>query len=170
MSALYYCHTDSPVGPLLLAGDHDSLHFLSFPEGHKAFGPRPEWAFSEAPFAEVRRQLDAYFAGTLRQFDLPLTLSGTAFQNRVWRLLATIPYGETTSYGALARQLETPSASRAVGAANGNNPLPVILPCHRVIGSSGALTGFGGGLPVKKFLLQHEAEIAGVGDPQLSLF
>lgn len=170
MSALYYCHTDSPVGPLLLAGDRDSLHYLSFPEGHKSFAPRPDWVLSEAPFAETRRQLDAYFAGTLRQFDLPLTLSGTAFQNRVWRLLATIPYGETTSYGALARQLGTPKASRAVGAANGNNPLPVILPCHRVIGSSGALTGFGGGLPVKKFLLRHEAEVAGIGDRQLSLF
>lgn len=170
MSPLSYCYTDSPVGPLLLAGNDEALHFLSFPSGHKAFGPRADWVPSDAPFDEVRRQLDAYFAGTLRQFDLPLALSGTDFQNRVWRLLAQIPFGETRSYGEQARLIGRPKASRAVGAANGNNPLPVILPCHRVVGSNGALTGFGGGLPVKEYLLNHEARVAGRGDPQMSLF
>ncbi|WP_258093663.1 methylated-DNA--[protein]-cysteine S-methyltransferase [Salipiger pentaromativorans] len=170
MTRLFYCHTDSPVGRLLLAGDTGALHFLSFPSGHKSFGPHPDWVFAEAPFAEVRRQLDGYFSGSLRHFDLPLKLSGTAFQNRVWTLLAEIPFGETRSYGEQARALGAPKASRAVGAANGNNPLPIILPCHRVVGANGALTGFGGGLPVKQYLLRHEAEVMGLGNPQLSLF
>ncbi|SDE43210.1 methylated-DNA-[protein]-cysteine S-methyltransferase [Salipiger thiooxidans] len=169
-AALSWCHTDSPIGPLLLAGDSDALHFLSFPSGHKAFGPREGWHEDPTPFDAVRRQLDAYFAGTLTRFDLRLAPQGTAFQTRVWQLLAEIPYGTTRSYGALATQLGTPNASRAVGAANGANPIPIILPCHRVIGQDGALTGFGGGVEVKRFLLQHEAEVSGVAETQLSLF
>lgn len=156
MTGLLYTYFESPVGALLLAGDETALHFLSFPKGHKSFGPDPEWRRSNAPFKEAVRQLDAYFAGDLTQFDLPLHLSGTAFQNSVWRLLAEIPLGETRTYGELARTLGRPKASRAVGAANGNNPIPIILPCHRVLGSNGSLTGFGGGLPVKDFLLRHE--------------
>lgn len=154
--ALSYTHYESPVGALLLAGDASSLHFLSFPGGHKAFGPHPAWQRDDTAFGEVKAQLAAYFNGTLRSFDLPLTLHGTDFQKRVWTYLASIPFGETRSYGQLANDLGTPKASRAVGAANGANPLPVILPCHRVIGSTGKLTGFGGGLPTKTFLLELE--------------
>lgn len=154
--ALSYSYFESPVGELLLAGNEASLHYLSFPGGHKAFGPHPQWKRDDTPFGEVRDQLTAYFDGRLRAFDLPLTLNGTDFQKSVWTYLATIPFGETRSYGQLAQELGTPRASRAVGAANGANPLPVVLPCHRVIGSTGKLTGFGGGLPTKKFLLELE--------------
>jgi methylated-DNA-[protein]-cysteine S-methyltransferase len=154
--ALRFTYYESPVGRLLLAGDDAALHTLSFPGGHKAFGPKPEWRRAEAPFAEAKRQLAAYFGGELQGFDLPLAFSGTAFQNKVWRALLQIPYGETRSYGWLAARIGRPSASRAVGAANGANPLPVIVPCHRVIGASGALTGFGGGIETKKHLLDLE--------------
>lgn len=156
MTDLCYTHIASPIGTLLVAGTNKAVHFLSFPTGHKAFGPQPDWQRSDAPFNEVRRQLDAYFSGVLRQFDLPLHLGGTTFQNSVWRNLAGIPFGETRSYGQIATTLGRPKASRAIGAANGNNPIPIILPCHRVIGANGSLTGFGGGLPVKEFLLRHE--------------
>jgi len=156
MTELSYTHIDSPVGPLLVAGDDDALHYLNFPNSPKAFGPRSDWHQTDAPFLEVRRQLTAYFDGELRQFDLPLFLTGTAFQKSVWRHLSAIPFGETRSYGQLAATLERPKASRAVGAANGSNPLPIILPCHRVIGGNGSLTGFGGGLPTKEYLLRHE--------------
>lgn len=154
--SLSYSYFDSPVGQLLLAGDETSLHYLSFPSGHKAFEPHAAWTLNDKPFGAVKAQLAAYFAGELHQFDLPLTLHGTDFQKSVWQYLATIPFGETRSYGQLAHDLGTPKASRAVGAANGANPLPVILPCHRVIGSTGKLTGFGGGIPTKKFLLELE--------------
>ena len=156
MTQLSYTHIDSPVGSLLVAGNDDALHYLSFPNSPKAVEPRSDWHQTDAPFLEVRRQLTAYFDGELRQFDLPLFLAGTAFQKSVWRHLATIPFGETQSYGQLAATLERPKASRAVGAANGSNPLPIILPCHRVIGGNGSLTGFGGGLPTKEYLLRHE--------------
>ena len=153
---LSYTHMDSPVGRLLLAGNAEALHFLSFPSGHKAFGPKPAWQPDDAPFQEVKRQLAAYFSGALRQFEVPLVLTGTDFQKRVWTRLQTIPFGETRSYGWLARQIGRPTASRAVGAANGANPIPIIIPCHRVIGTNGALTGFGGGIETKKFLLDLE--------------
>ena len=156
---LSYDYVDSPVGRLLVAGTDKALHYLSFATGHKAFGPRPEWSRDARPFARVRQQLDAYFAGTLTRFDLPLALNGTPFQNRAWAALAAIPFGETRCYSEMAAQIGHPDASRAVGAANGNNPLPIILPCHRVIGKSGALTGFGGGLDVKRFLLCHEGAL-----------
>lgn len=162
-----YCHMPSPVGPLLLAGSDKALNILSFPGGDKAIQPREGWEQSQAPFAEVIRQLNAYFAGELTKFDLPFELNGTPFQKKVWQTLATIPVGETRTYGWLANAVGSPKASRAVGAANGANPLPVILPCHRIIGANGTLTGFGGGLPTKKFLLQLEGvEIPG---EQLSL-
>ena len=153
---LSYTYLESPVGRLLLAGDDDALHFVSFPSGDKAIRPKPEWIRSERPFDEAKRQLVAYFKGELRQFDLPLVLTGTDFQKRVWNTLKTIPYGETRSYGWLAQRIGRPTASRAVGAANGANPIPIIIPCHRVIGSNGALTGFGGGIETKKFLLALE--------------
>ncbi len=156
MDEVFYCHIDSPLGPLLVSGGAAGLAGLSFPAGHKSYGPKPGWRLDSAPFAEVRRQLDAWFGGEIRAFDLPLVIAGTAFQRRVWGLLAEIPFGITRSYGDLAQDLGNPGASRAVGLANGANPIPIILPCHRVIGSSGALTGFGGGLPAKRFLLRHE--------------
>lgn len=156
MKGLCYTRIATPVGDLLVAGTDEELHFLSFPTGSKAFGPDPEWRHDDGPFHEVRRQVAAYFAGDLRRFDLPLRLAGTAFQNRVWRYLAGIPFGETRSYGQIAADLGHPRSSRAVGSANGSNPLPIILPCHRVIGANGSLTGFGGGIPVKSFLLRHE--------------
>lgn len=164
---LCFANHDSPVGPLLLAGNADALHFLSFEDGHKAFGPKDGWARNDRAFDAVRRQLDAYFAGQLRVFDLPIRPRGTAFQMRVWHWLATIPFGETCSYGDMARALGCPGASRAVGAANGANPLPIILPCHRVIGASGKLTGFGGGIGRKAFLLSHEGAMPSGGQPRL---
>jgi methylated-DNA-[protein]-cysteine S-methyltransferase len=153
---LSFTYLETPIGRLLLAGDAAALHFLSFPGGSKAFGPQPGWRRDDSPFSEAKRQLAAYFSGALRQFELPLVLSGTAFQNEVWNTLQTIPFGETRSYAWLAREIGSPKACRAVGAANGANPLPLILPCHRVIGSSGALTGFGGGIETKKHLLDYE--------------
>ncbi len=157
--ALAWSHIDSPVGRLLVAGDAGALRFLSFPGGHKAFGPRPGWVRDDAPFTELRRQLAAYFAGRLRRFELPLRLEGTPFQLRHWHHLATIPLGKTRSYGQIAAELGHPAAARAIGAANGANPLPILLPCHRVLGSGGALTGFGGGVPTKAWLLRHETAI-----------
>jgi methylated-DNA-[protein]-cysteine S-methyltransferase len=113
---------------------------------------------------ETARQLEAYFRGELVSFDLPLELSGTEFQRQCWLALATIPYGQTVSYGEQARRLGLgPAAARAVGAANGQNPLPIVLPCHRVIGADGSLTGFGGGLPTKRFLLEHEGALLPLG-------
>ena len=156
MTELSYTHIDSPVGSLMVAGDDDALHYLCFPTSRNAIAPHSDWHKTDAPFSEVRRQLTAYFGGELQQFDLPLFLSGTDFQKSVWRHLASIPFGETQSYGQMAALLERPKASRAVGAANGNNPIAIILPCHRVIGGDGSLTGFGGGLPTKEYLLCHE--------------
>jgi len=170
LNPLCYSYIDSPVGRLLVAGDETALHFLSFPDGRKAIVPRPEWRQSDAPFAEVGRQLGAYFAGELKDFALPLRLSGTDFQLRVWRALEHIPYDESRSYGDIAREIGSPAASRAVGAANGSNPIPVILPCHRVIGADGSLTGFGGGLRTKEFLLRHEKITAGTDVAQMALF
>ena len=118
----------------------------------------PSWTKDAKPFKEVCSQLESYFAGDLQEFDLPLAPVGTEFQQRVWSTLTEIPYGETWSYGELARHIGKPKASRAVGAANGLNPIPVIIPCHRVIGSSGKLTGFGGGLQTKEYLLALESE------------
>lgn len=164
---LCYAYLESPVGRLLVAGDDAALWFLSFPSGHKAFGPRPGWRPSEAPFGRVREQLAAYFGGELRGFDLPLRVGGTAFQSSVWTYLPSIGFGETRTYGRIARDLGAPKSSRAVGAANGANPIPIILPCHRVLGSTGALTGFGGGLPTKRYLLAHEARISGADTPDL---
>lgn len=155
---MYYCYTTTPVGDLLLAGDEGGLSMIGFPKGKMRRDPEPDWIFNEKPFVEARRQLDEYFAGDRKQFDLPLKLSGTDFQVRVLEELQRIPYGETTSYGAIAKSIGRPKAMRAVGAANGRNPIPIIIPCHRVIGSGGDLTGFGGGLDTKAALLRLEAE------------
>jgi methylated-DNA-[protein]-cysteine S-methyltransferase len=155
---MYYCYFVTPIGELLLAGEQDSLSTIGFPQGSMRRDPEPDWIYNEQPFATVRSQLTEYFAGTRKHFDVPLDLHGTEFQISVLEALQQIPYGETTSYGAIARQIGRPKAMRAVGAANGWNPIPIIVPCHRVIGSSGDLTGFGGGLDTKKALLCLEAE------------
>lgn len=155
---MYYCYTNSPIGELLLAGDADALTLIGFPSGSMRRDPEPNWIFNEKPFAEAIRQLDEYFNGDRRDFDLPLRLDGTEFQLMVLDELQKIPYGETTSYGAIAKRIGRPKASRAVGAANGRNPIPIVVPCHRVIGTGGDLTGFGGGIDTKEALLRLEAE------------
>ncbi|MEQ8207018.1 MAG: methylated-DNA--[protein]-cysteine S-methyltransferase [Woeseia sp.] len=155
---MYYCYLTTPIGDLLLAGDAEGLHVLSFPEGPKRRDPDPEWIFSEAPFSDARTQLLEYFAGTRKVFDLLLAPSGTEFQLAVLAELQAIPYGATVSYADIARRVGRPKAVRAVGAANGRNPIAIIIPCHRVIGSNGKLTGFGGGLPAKEALLRLELE------------
>ena len=156
-SGMFYTRIDSPVGKLLLAADAQGLRQLSFESSKRAVSEQPDWREDEAPFAEVIRQLQAYFQGELRSFNLPLAPEGTQFQLRVWNSLRTIPYGETISYAQLAQQIGNPKAVRAVGLANGCNPIALIIPCHRVIGTDGSLTGFGGGLPVKKKLLALES-------------
>ncbi len=155
---MYYCYLDTPVGQILLAGDDDALALIGFPEGAMRHEPEPDWIYNEKPFTAARQQLREYFAGERTEFDLPLRLNGTEFQMLVLEALQRIPYGETTSYGDIAKRIGRPRAMRAVGAANGRNPIPIIVPCHRVIGSSGDLTGFGGGLHVKEALLRLEAE------------
>ncbi|PHP69159.1 cysteine methyltransferase [Zhengella mangrovi] len=170
-TALLYTWHESPVGPLLMAGRGDVLHVLSFPAGNGKRSPRAEWQRDDAILPEHRRQIDAYFAGRLTAFDLPLQPVGSPFQLAVWRELTRIPYGETASYGDIARRLGEPvSASRAVGAANGDNPLPIVVPCHRVIGADGSLTGFGGGLAIKRYLLDLEDRVAQKPGRQLGLF
>ena len=156
MREIRYTYMPSPAGRLLLAGDDDALRYLLFTEGRHPAGPEPEWQPAEEPFREAVRQLGAYFAGELTDFTLPLAPDGTAFQRAVWTALCRIPYGETISYGELARRIGKPEAVRAVGAANGQNPIAIIVPCHRVIGSNGKLTGYGGGLPIKEALLALE--------------
>lgn len=156
MDIVFYVKEKSPVGPLLLVGDERGLRMVEFLHGRRPKLPKPEWKKDKAPFGEVIRQLEAYFDGDLKQFDLPLVLEGTEFQLCVWRALRMIPYGETISYAQLAERIGKPKAVRAVGLANGSNPIPIVVPCHRVIGSNGSLTGFGGGLENKKKLLALE--------------
>ena len=158
---MYYCYCDTPIGELLLAGDEEALAMIGFPEGKMRREPEPDWIYKEKPFAEAIRQLTEYFDGERQEFDLPLRLSGTEFQLLVLEELRRIPYGETTSYGAIAARIGRPKAVRAVGAANGRNPIPIVVPCHRVIGAGGDLTGFGGGLGTKEALLRLESEHAG---------
>ena len=155
-STQLFTYLDTPIGALLLAGDGESLTLLGFPSGKMQRRHEDSWQRSDTAFAEARAQLTAYFSGELSDFDLPLNPQGTEFQKEVWLALRQIPYGETWSYGELARQIGRPKASRAVGAANSVNPLPVIIPCHRVIGANGKLTGFGGGIETKQHLLALE--------------
>jgi len=157
MTTVFFAQIDSPVGPLLLAGDNSGLREIRFVEGRRPQSPDPDWQPNPKPFAEAISQLHAYFAGERKDFDLPLILEGTDFQLRVWNTLREIPYGTTVSYLQLAEKIGNPKAVRAVGLANGANPIPIIIPCHRVIGSDGSLTGFGGGLPAKKTLLGLES-------------
>ncbi|KUL46521.1 cysteine methyltransferase, partial [Streptomyces sp. NRRL F-4489] len=151
--------TDTPVGPLTLVADGDALTGL-YMDGQRHRPPQETFGTpadpSDPPFARAVAQLRAYFRGELTAFDLPLALRGTPFQRRVWAALRTIPYGETVSYGQLAARLGVPTAARAVGLANGRNPVGIIVPCHRVVGANGSLTGYGGGLDRKRRLLTFE--------------
>jgi methylated-DNA-[protein]-cysteine S-methyltransferase len=151
-----YCYASTPVGQLLLVADDGGLRRLEFEKNGKPKVPEAEWTKDETYFAEPLRQLEAYFDGSLREFDMPLAPEGTPFQREVWQALCEIPYGTTISYGELANRIDRPNAFRAVGAANGRNPISIVIPCHRVIGANGTLTGFGGGLPTKRHLLTHE--------------
>ena len=155
--ATFYRYYQTPIGTLLLASDGEYLQLLGFPTGAMKRRNDSSWEENDEPFKAVIKQLDEYFDGSRQDFDLPLRPEGTEFQRRVWQALQHIPYGETWSYGELAKYIGNPNASRAVGAANGINPIPVIIPCHRVIGSNGKLTGFGGGLGTKAFLLTLES-------------
>jgi methylated-DNA-[protein]-cysteine S-methyltransferase len=155
---MYYCYLETPIGELLLAGDDDGLALVGFPEGSMRHEPEDDWIYNEKPFAEARGQLTEYFAGERKTFDLKLKPTGTEFQLKVLEELQRIPYGTTCSYTDIAKRIGRPKAVRAVGAANGRNPIPIIIPCHRVIGASGDLTGFGGGLPTKEALLRLELE------------
>ena len=155
------------VGPLTIAADDEGLRHIEFstnrhPASREGWTP-VDPAARPTVLVEARRQLGEYFAGTRRTFDLPLSLHGSPFQVEVWRTLAEIPYGRTWSYSELARTIGKPLAVRAVGAANGRNPIPIVLPCHRVIGADGSLTGFGGGLPIKEALLRLEGARTGTG-------
>lgn len=157
---ILFVRIDSPVGPLVLAASDEGLHGIEFQPSRHHVARAEGWQEGDAPvLRRTQEQLAEYFAGVRRAFDLPLAPRGTPFQEAVWHALATIPYGETISYSQLAARVGRPAAVRAVGAANGRNPLPIVLPCHRVIGADGSLTGFGGGLPVKRFLLELEGAL-----------
>lgn len=162
----HYTRLDSPVGPLLLAGAGDVLMLINFPTGSQAMEPEPGWVRDDAMFAEAKRQLGEYFDGRRTEFAFALALHGTDFQKDCWTALRAVPFGETVSYGELARRIGRPKASRAVGAANHANPLPIVVPCHRVIGADRSLTGFGGGLDTKRRLLALEQP----ADAQADLF
>lgn len=155
---MYYCYLDTPIGELLLAGEDGALSMIGFPKGSMRREPEGDWIFNEKHLADACAQLKEYFAGSRKDFDLRLKLRGTEFQVSVLEALQGIPYGQTTSYGEIAKRIGRPKAVRAVGAANGRNPIPIVVPCHRVIGSTGDLTGFGGGLDTKEALLRLEAE------------
>jgi methylated-DNA-[protein]-cysteine S-methyltransferase len=166
-----YDEIDSPVGPLLVAADEAGLRLIHFQAGRHRRRPDPSWRRDPEAFLSLARQLGEYFRRERRAFDLPLAPKGTPFQLATWRALSTIPYGETISYAELARRVRRPGAARAVGAANGRNPLPIVVPCHRVIGTDGSLTGFGGGLEKKRALLDLEGApcVAAAGQLTLSL-
>jgi methylated-DNA-[protein]-cysteine S-methyltransferase len=151
-----YTQIESPVGPLLLVADEAGLRQILFVNGRHQARPEASWKEDGAPLEKTISQLRSYFAGEREEFDLTLAPEGTPFQQEVWKRLCAIPYGETISYGELAKQIGNPQASRAVGLANGSNPIPIVIPCHRVIGSNGKLTGYGGGLPIKEKLLALE--------------
>jgi methylated-DNA-[protein]-cysteine S-methyltransferase len=160
VSAASQITVQSPLGPLTLMATTAGLREIRF-------GASPAVRRDDGTLRQVARQLDEYFRGERRRFDLPLDLRGTPFQVEVWQALAEIPFGTTSSYGDHARRLGRPRATRAVGAANGSNPLPIVLPCHRLVGSDGSLTGYGGGLDAKRWLLEFEAGVAETGSSRL---
>lgn len=153
---MYYHIIESPIGPILLAGDKKGLKHLNFLKGKKRIEISADWIEDKDLFSEATRQLEAYFSGKLESFDLKLAPEGTDFQKSVWKALCEIPYGETRTYKEIAVSIGKPRAYRAVGLANNRNPIAIIIPCHRVIGSDGKLTGYASGLDIKKFLLKLE--------------
>ena len=159
---MYYTYTSSPVGQLLLAGSTESLQIIGFADGKKARRAETGWERHDAPFKKTARQLNEYFSGDRREFELDLALEGTTFQVEVLDALRSIPYGETCSYSDIEATVGRPNAVRAVGNANGRNPLPIVIPCHRVIGSDGGLAGFGGGIETKRYLLDLEQRHLGL--------
>ncbi|MEX2327596.1 MAG: methylated-DNA--[protein]-cysteine S-methyltransferase [Pseudomonadales bacterium] len=165
-----YRYVESAIGDILIAGDKAGLKFIGFPTGKGKVHPGVDWQRDNEAFDDVRTQLNEYFAGERKSFDVRLAPHGTRFQLDVLRALQQIPYGETRSYRDIATSIGRPRAVRAVGAANGRNPLPIIIPCHRVIGANGSLTGFGGGLETKKYLLDLEQsgkQVSGQGSLEL---
>ncbi len=168
-----YSYYPSPFGDLLLTSDGEVLTGLHLPRQGGSPAPLPDaassWRRDDRALADVRDQLRAYFAGERFTFDLPTRMGGTSFQRLAWDALLTIPYGGTVSYAEQARRIGRPAASRAVGAANGRNPIAIIVPCHRVIGSNGSLTGYGGGLDLKRGLLAFEASVLGKEEPSYSV-
>jgi methylated-DNA-[protein]-cysteine S-methyltransferase len=156
MTATYYTYIDGPLGKMFVQGDGQFMTGLFMPQHKGWHGPESSWQQSDKPFAGVREQLGEYFAGERQQFDVPLKLAGTPFQQRVWQELVRIPFGTTTTYAELARRVGQPTASRAVGHANSRNPISIIVPCHRVIGANGKLTGYAGGIDKKQWLLEWE--------------
>lgn len=159
---MYYTFVSSPIGQLMLAGSDAALKVVGFPSGSKARSAKPDWERNDEPFKDAARQLEEYFDGKRHDFDLALESGANGFQADVLDALRRIPYGETRSYGEVARAIGRPKAVRAVGAANGRNPLPIVVPCHRVIGRDGDLTGFGGGLAAKRYLLDLERRYSGM--------
>jgi methylated-DNA-[protein]-cysteine S-methyltransferase len=161
----YYAKVESPIGELLLVSDGKDLIRVSMDKQKYAAEIGDDWVEkNDVPALKLAaEQLKSYFAGLLDHFELPIAFRGTDFQKKVWRELTKIPFGQTISYGELARRVGSPKASRAVGLANGKNPIAIIVPCHRVIGANGTLTGYGGGLPRKKKLLEMEHQRAGLG-------
>jgi methylated-DNA-[protein]-cysteine S-methyltransferase len=157
-----YTYIESPLGALLVTRDEGGITGMDLPTARYPRRIRDDWERDDTAFDDVRAQLGEYFAGTRQQFDLPLNARGSAFQRAVWQALTEIPYGDTTSYGKVAAGIGHPDGARAVGVANGQNPIPIIVPCHRVIGADGSLIGYGGGLSAKRWLLDHEAHHAGL--------
>ncbi len=151
-----WCRIPSPIGDLLLVAENDKLLEINFVNGKHTVQPPADAREDRAPFAATIRQLQEYFAGKRETFDLPLAPHGTDFQRRVWSALQKIPYGKTVAYADIAQRIGNPKGVRAVGLANGRNPIPIVIPCHRVIGKDGSLTGYGGGLPIKQKLLEIE--------------
>jgi len=170
MTTRYYTEIDSPVGKLLLRGNGIALTHLHMHEQKYLPDLPAEYQRNDRAFKDVREQLTAYFAGKLLHFDVPVAGEGTEFQKAVWKELLTIPFGTTQTYGELAQRLGDINASRAVGAANGRNPIGIIVPCHRVIGANGALTGYAGGLERKQWLLAHEKRFGGHARAEQSRF
>ncbi|MFK8030462.1 MAG: methylated-DNA--[protein]-cysteine S-methyltransferase [Gammaproteobacteria bacterium] len=159
MDTIYYTLLDSPVGDFLIAGSETEIHFTGFSTGFQQRNPAPGWIQDEHAIRYALDPLRAYFAGEAIEFEVPVTQPGTPFQQAVWRALQSVKYGQTASYGDIANEVGSPLASRAVGAANRANNIPVLVPCHRIIGANGSLTGFGGGLETKAVLLGLEKEM-----------
>lgn len=160
---MFYDIIDTPLGRMTLVGNERALIHIDLPDAKRPLSITADWRRDPKRFDEERRQFESYFDGSSKAFDLPLAPHGTPFQKEVWQALCDIGYGETISYAELARRIDRPRASRAVGLANGANPLAIIVPCHRVIGANGSLTGYGGGMDAKRWLLDHEQGNRGDG-------